>query len=497
MFKSSPPVSEHNFGGGKLSAPDILFKGIPRGPTRGYTARSIAVMRPGRVVIPCCGSFSLAAVARQAGCSAASVACGDVSLYSTALGRAIMGEDWRLDLRDGILVDGLAEILEPLLSDPVSKATAVLFAIRVLQYQKKHQKRFHKDLQRELILNAEEYIRQLRYQVEGLRDDLHGLQYHARDMWETLEEHRHDESTMLLVNPPRYDGGYVRMFAGVDDVFDWDEPEYTQFMESDYDRLMELLGDSAATTFMYYATQGEDPAEMWGEPWRSVFADKPSNKKVAAINWIVANHSVVAHVVNRPRLTEGVAKYPLFDGEVSKDSKLWAERVPREVGDYYRDLFIHRLPGSLTEIYVALLLDGYLLASVGIHLRNWRTGGGKGADSGDMAPASLTFAFSVPHDTYRRLHKLTLLSVLGSWFWEDILSEEQSYALAGIPTRLQSTMLTPYPENKTARGTGLKLAAREQQDDGTYKLTYYGDIVDRTREETVELWLNKYGSLTK
>jgi len=52
--------------------------------------------------------------------------------------------------------------------------------------------------------------------------------------------------TLLLVNPPRYSGGYDRMFEGVDDVFDWDAPAAAQFVEQDYARLMEMLGGSAA-----------------------------------------------------------------------------------------------------------------------------------------------------------------------------------------------------------------------------------------------------------
>jgi hypothetical protein len=135
------------------------------------------------------------------------------------------------------------------------------------------------------------------------------------------------------------------------------------------------------------------------------------------------------------------------------------------------------------------------MAIAGIHLQNWRLGRGQKVEG--MVPASLTFAFSVPHDGYRRLHKLALLSILSSWFWDDILGHERSYGLMGIPNRVQSTMLTPHPENKTARGTGLKLTTREKQDDGTFKLVYHGDIVERTRQETLELWLKKFGKLTK
>jgi len=85
------------------------------------------------------------------------------------------------------------------------------------------------------------------------------------------------------------------------------------------------------------------------------------------------------------------------------------------------------LPGSLTEIYVRLFLDGFLLGVAGLHLYNFRTG---------SLPANITFAFTTPQEGYRRLHKLTLMSILSTWFWDDVLGKEYSYALAGAPKRL-------------------------------------------------------------
>jgi hypothetical protein len=237
-------------------------------------------MQPERVVIPCCGSFSLAVVARQAGVPAEAIVCGDISLYSTALGQAIMGRDWRLEARGEV-----GEVVQPYLTDPASKAAAVLFTIRVLQYARKAEKNVHhRDRQRELVANAGAYVAQLKEQVEALAGELRGLQYAARDMWDTLEEQRGNPEALLLVNPPRYTGGYDRMFQRIEGVFDWDTPQVAQFVERDYARLMDLLGESPATTLMYYATPREDPSPQWGEPWRAVFADRPGNRRLAAVN---------------------------------------------------------------------------------------------------------------------------------------------------------------------------------------------------------------------
>lgn len=102
----------------------------------------------------------------------------------------------------------------------------------------------------------------------------------------------------------------------------------------------------------------------------------------------------------------------------------------------------------------------------------------------------------MPHDGYKRLHKLTLQSVVSQWFWEAVLSNEKGFDLLGAPAFVYSTMLTPHPENKTARGI-MKLLDRERQPDGSYKLNYRAAVVDRDSVETIGLWLKKYGALTK
>ncbi len=282
-----------------MANPDILFRGIPRRRTRGYTARVLAKVKPEVVVIPCAGSFSLAMVARSAGVPAENIVCGDISLYSTALGYALAGRDLALEPKGEI-----GTLVEPYLIDPVSKAAAVLFTLRLLQYRHRARTGKHHfvDHCRELTTNVETYVTELQVQIEAMCGQLNGIEYSACDMWKTLEDHRDNPDAVLLVNPPRYTGGYDKMFAGVEDVFDWPAPSVSQFVEGDYARLMELLGQSEALTLMYYATPHEDPTPLWGDPWRAVFADKPGNKRTAAINWIVANKSPIDHAIVRAQV---------------------------------------------------------------------------------------------------------------------------------------------------------------------------------------------------
>jgi len=286
------------------------------------------------VVIPCTGSFSLAWTALAAGVPAQNIVAGDISLYSTALGQAIMGVRWPITFKPNV-PEEYQTVVSPLLGDPITQAVGVLWMIRYLQYVKKRDTAFLKAKRRELLLNSTAYTDQLQEGIETMVKALHGLTYVARDMWETMSTELEQPGTVNLINPPRYSGGYSRMFAGVEDIFEWDEPKVSQFEEKDYPRLMDMLKEKPALSLMYYATQGEDPSPLWGNPWKALFADRPAKLgAAAAINWIIANRDPIGIEANRGRINEGKAKFRFFDGVVTEKSDLRAVTVQREVGEY-------------------------------------------------------------------------------------------------------------------------------------------------------------------
>lgn len=479
-----------------MGNPDVLFRGIPRGPTRAYSAKVLAQVKAKRVVIPCTGSFSLAATATEAGVPPDRIFAGDISLYSTAIGNAIMGTDWEVELID----DGeIGSAVKSWMDSPARKAAAVLFALRTCQYSgaKREEKLYYADRKRELLENADCYLGQMLDHVLFLAESLKGVTYVAQDMWKTMAEELDEPGTVHLCNPPRYSGGYIRMFAGLDQIFRFQEPEAKQFMETDYVPLMKMLAEKPVLTLMYYATPGEDPAPLWGPPWRSVFADRPAKIGAASINWIIANEDPAGIQASRGRIVGGKGKYPMMQGEIRSGAVINGFRMDKQTGDYYRDLLIHRLEGSLSEIYAGINCDGKLLGVIGVHMHDLHSL--KKFKRGEKVLErciAITFAFTCPNDVYTRLHKLTLMCAVSSWFWEDLFQHEQWFTINGGPKNVKSTMLTDHPENKTARGI-MALDSREKQKDGSYKLAYSAAIIDRTREETVKEWQTKFGAQKK
>jgi hypothetical protein len=462
-----------------MSLPDILFKGVPRRFTRGYTLEVIQRHGPDRVIIPCVGAFALATTAVEAGIRPEQIEACDISLYTTVIGYYLAGKD--LPLR----AKGEFEWLSQYMVDPLGKVAAVALGIRLLQYMAKRPSLYQKERIRELVERQDSYVAQLRKAGEHMHARLGGISYEAEDMWALLGRNQEpDQKTLILCNPPRYEGGYSKMYEGIDDAFDWAQPNVKQFGEAQYVPLVNYLS-TGPKCLIYYATPvatAEDPADEWGKPWTSVFAHRPKTGAQAAINWIVANWNEKKQLQRADVEPRVRAKFKLFrEGAITKDSDLRVQVESKEVASYYRDLFVHNLGHLNAERYKVLLLDGKLVATLGLHLQNLRAGGSM------AGVAKLRFAFSVDHPDYPKIHKLTLLSVVSSWFWEGELSD-----IEPPPRSVQTTMLTPHPETKTARGI-FKLTDREKdKDTGLFKLTYYADVVDRTPEETLAIFLSKW-----
>lgn len=461
-----------------MPSPDKLFLGVPRGSERGFVAQLIAQAGPGRVVVPCAGSFALAVTAAQA-LPASAIVAGDASLYSHAIGRAITGVDYRLDLRD----DGrFADIVAPLLAGgPVDKATAVLYALRVCQFDRKDQNLHLRSRQQELLRRSGVYLADIRAQVVALAQSLKGIDFQTRGLWEMLAQWADDDRALLLVDPPRYKGGHDRMFAGAS-LFDWDAPEAKPFAEEDFQTLVEYLANVKAQALVWFVAGARDPSADWPDPWRAAFADRISSSRSSAFHWIMSNKPGASASIMRTKSDANPRRFRLFNGEVKADSRLWAVNADGATADYYRDLFIHKLPGSMSTNYALLFLDGALFGVVGLLGTDYRRG--------DNDRMFVHFNFTVP-GVHKRLHKLTLLSVSSAWFYRDIFGAAPWFQIRGLPETISTVMLTRHPNSMAERGI-FKMDLRETLPDG-YKLHYSAALRHEERKETLQTWLNKWG----
>jgi hypothetical protein len=96
----------------------------------------------------------------------------------------------------------------------------------------------------------------------------------------------------------------------------------------------------------------------------------------------------------------------------------------------------------------------------------------------------IMFGITVPMKNYRLGRLLTMIASNRQTL-KALLTDYQISRLTGV----QTTQLTKYPESKEMRGI-MKLVSKEKGKLG-YKLIYKTDIQERTKEETLNLWLKK------
>ena len=147
-----------------MSIPDVIFKGVPRAWTRGYTAEVIRRQRPERVVIPCVGAYALASTVVEAGIAPEVIEACDISLYSTVIGKMLAGEEM------GLTAKGEWEWLNQYMGDAEGRVAAVVVAIRLLQYLSKKDSVYKWERIREVRERREVYIEQARRAALKIRN---------------------------------------------------------------------------------------------------------------------------------------------------------------------------------------------------------------------------------------------------------------------------------------------------------------------------------------
>jgi hypothetical protein len=480
-----------------MPKPDQIFVGIPNQYVRKYIRDTVQRLRNPdrvdlgppvtRVVIPCAGAFASAVAVVEGGLAPERIVAGDIALYTSAIGYWLANRDWRIEAK----ADGPLAWMRPVLRDPgtspTKKMALVTLGIRILQYDRPAA--HYQMRKRELTERAAAYLTQIEATAERAMGKLKGMQYEARDMWATLEAYRDDPEALLLVDPPWYKKGYANMFKGVEQAFDWDEPRVPEFDPADARRLTEWLGSGAATTLVFMGQSLKDkaapnPEEELGAPWKTVFMHRPQVSSSSVASYILSNRPERHETRFERDDIEQAAKpkYRVWNGmsEIRLGDQLVWRHEKRDVVNYYRDLLVHRLALSQTEDYRVLLLNGELVACLGYHVASIRTGGG-------VSQATLTFAFSPHSERYPKFNKLVLMCAVSSWMWDGVMKDIEQ-----PPTRIATAMLTPYPENKIARGVMQLSEKTWEEKKKMYKLVYHADVVRRTARETLALWLQRY-----
>lgn len=168
----------------------------------------------------------------------------DVSLYTSALGAMLAGQDLPVRLRESQRMR--YGWLEGFLEDPVDRVATVMLGTRAFAG----------------VGRANAYYERMEGAYRDQWDRLHGetvmklqqvklklASYTAQDAAEFIDQVPMDGGVCSF--PPFYTGGYESLYRGLDALLDWDEPEYAVM---DQDGLHELIDRMRERQYWLYGT---------------------------------------------------------------------------------------------------------------------------------------------------------------------------------------------------------------------------------------------------
>ncbi|MFV0536807.1 MAG: hypothetical protein ACK5M3_05465 [Dysgonomonas sp.] len=425
-----------------------------------------------KVIEPCCGAFAMSHLAIQAGFKPEQIQASDVTMFSSVMGYALMDKPLN-DLE--IKATGFSdeELLDP--------ATA-LYALMYLKTMMTAGSDFFYAMLKDLELRREEHINKIQEQLDRGKALLKGFSYRPLDMFDHIEEVIDDEKAVIIANPPTYTAGFEKWY-GTGGNMTWKEPEYRIFdPKTGLTDLFEVMNRSKALIVCY---EENETKKMAG---KAIFSRYGVRKGINV--YLTTNHEEKAEALangklivrpNESKMSPLDCSTLPTDYEITENSKIEFMQVEPQYCQYYRGIWTHNFVGGQAQVNVVMLIDRYVAGVFGYQLA-----------IGAMVLKDLLimFGITVPMKNYRLGRLLTMLACNRQTL-KALLTDYQISRLQGI----QTTQITKYPESKEMRGV-MKLTSKEKGKLG-YKLIYKTEIQERTKEETLKLWLQKEATWKK
>lgn len=387
----------------------------------------------------------------------------DVSIYTTALGLWLAGRDMPLTVREdqrdefGWLED------EGYLQSPVAKAATIMLGTRAFAgigranaFYARQRQAFRGQWPR---LHAQT--------VEKLNGtELRLVSYTACDAAEFIHTVPLDGAVCSF--PPFYKGGYETLYAPLEQVLAWQEPEYEVM---DRDGLHQLLAAMRERKHWLYGT---DHRVAGHEKWLRGIV-QVSNRNVPIFvygsggrtRWTGPSQNVES--VHAPRLRPG---QPI--GDELALAKLTAGRF-NALRAFYLD---PRIAPAGAMLPLAVLADGVIIGVIGLNRPNY-----------GLAGAYLLSDFAVGPTDYPRLSKLVLMAALSR--------EAQMLMERTLSRRVRTITTTAFSDRPASmKYRGLFRMVKRTETPGAarmYQLQYEAQAGQWTLAEALKTWRAKWG----
>jgi hypothetical protein len=411
------------------------------------------------VYVACSGNFT---VERTLAASGFKLHSNDVSLYSCALGQWLAGQEVTFRVREEF-EDELGWFAEKLDGGSGSVA-ALMLATRFFDVLERPGLFY----ERQAAAHRKQFPtmwEQTKAKLDKVTMRLAG--FDAEDGMTWLD--RVPEEGIVVSFPPTFAGGYEKMWAALDKHLTWDPPGY-EVMDGDGARVLIDKIMARPTWVCAHDVRYDDL-----EPWLRGIV-QPTNRSKPHHVWAATNGSRIAlprqniELVRHPRLGLGDELVGPLRFHPLKEPQFNALR-----SQYLNENIV---PAAGVWAY-AISAGGRLIGAVGFAQPKW-----------DPYSLYLLSDFAVAPSDYPRLSKLVVMALTSREF-QLIAQRSLGRRLTGVST----TAFTNNPVSMKYRGI-LNLHSRKEMPAGEhfkFALTYSGPIGQRSLDEVLTVWQEKWG----
>lgn len=225
-----------------------MFFGTTPAVISNFLADEIKKHNPARVIVPFAGNFVVEKIASIVNPNV-KIICTDVSLYSRAIGYYLSGVDSAIKVKSEIIEEfpGLKNY-----GNTERNAIAVVMLGEVARSRKKMNQPFYKTQVEDCRKNSEEYAEKISKKLQNFKETFKNNDFEFLGSDGILLCERAEKGDLVFYDPPVILGDYEKMFAPLEEMFDFDIPEYTQMTDEVKEK--NLLSFSKKKITAYYRT---------------------------------------------------------------------------------------------------------------------------------------------------------------------------------------------------------------------------------------------------
>jgi hypothetical protein len=389
------------------------------------------------------------------------VQSNDVSLLSTALGRAGRGERFRFQFKGE-----LAWIEELGLSGAEDRIAAILLGLTYSSFVGGNRTRFKDQHLEHMRAHFAEYVESTSKTVLKILRAMPISGYFAGDFRDHIEM-AIDRGAGVIAYPPTFKGGYEKLFAFLHANVEWSEPKYRVFdPQHDVKPVLERLHASGIPYFLYLDQEvdGFEPTVRFqARGKRDIFG----YGRAAASSWRASKSSA------RPFVYD-----PIVVEQLTEQSRLAVLPVPEANISFLREAFLKRGIAYGTGDYGVLVFLDHMLV---------------GAISYRKLMGTRTQLFVLTDLVITREGRLAKL-VARAATCREVFEPFEHQQLTRYD-RISTTVFSDHPESMKYRGSW-KVHSREEIDGpaGRYKVSYVSDVRTETLAECYAWWWRRDGA---